>query len=71
MAHDSSPDLEAAAAALDAFLRHVGAPVDDDPELAATGPRVARLFAEELLSGYRMDPAAILSGAPRRRRPAR
>lgn len=55
-------DLESAAKALRTFLRSVGAPVDTDPELANTGNRVARLYADELLSGYGMDPAAILSG---------
>jgi GTP cyclohydrolase I len=57
----SDADLEAAARAIDSFLRAVGAPVDTDPELAATGRKVASAFHEELLRGYSMDPAAILA----------
>jgi GTP cyclohydrolase I len=56
-------DLARAARAIEEFLRAVGAPVDDDPELAQTGPRVAEAFANDLLAGYGMDPAAILADA--------
>ena len=56
-------DIGRAARAIDAFLRAVGAPVDRDPELDGTGERVARAFAEDLLAGYRMDPAVILADA--------
>jgi GTP cyclohydrolase I len=56
-------DPARAARALEEFLRAVGAPVDDDPELAETGRRVAELFADDLLSGYRMDPRTILADA--------
>ncbi|MEM9195465.1 MAG: GTP cyclohydrolase I [Myxococcota bacterium] len=53
-------DLAAAADAIDVFLRSVGAPMDD-PELRGTGARVALAFAEDLLSGYEMDPREILA----------
>lgn len=56
-------DLSRAARAIEEFLRAVGAPVDADPELRETGRRVAEAFANELLSGYRADPAAILAQA--------
>lgn len=56
-------DFARAARAIEEFLRAVGAPVDADPELAETGRRVAEAFAEDLLAGYRMDPAAILADA--------
>lgn len=56
-------DLARAARAIDEFLRAVGAPVGRDPELEGTGRRVAEAFAEDLLAGYRMDPAAILADA--------
>lgn len=54
-------DREAAAAAIEAFLRALGHPVEG--HLAGTGGRVTALFADELLDGYRLDPAALLSGA--------
>jgi GTP cyclohydrolase I len=56
----SEVDLARAAKAIEQFLRAVGAPIDDDPELADTGRRVAEAFAGDLLAGYREDPAAIL-----------
>ncbi|MCZ7683644.1 MAG: GTP cyclohydrolase I [Sandaracinaceae bacterium] len=56
-------DLSRAARAIEEFLRAVGAPVDADPELRETGRRVAEAFANELLSGYGADPAAILQEA--------
>ena len=56
-------DLEGAARAIEAFLRAVGAPVGDDPELEGTGRRVAEAWADDLLSGYAADPAHILSDA--------
>lgn len=52
-------DRSAAAAAIDAFLRALGQ--GDNPELAGTGARVASLFADELLDGYALDPAALLA----------
>jgi GTP cyclohydrolase IA len=53
-------DLEAAAEAIEAFLRALDLPIEGDPELVGTGARVAKAFAEELLSGYWMDPREIL-----------
>ena len=58
-------DLAAARRALQAFLRAVGAPVDEDPELQRTAETAARAFAEELLEGYRMDPAEVLARCTR------
>lgn len=55
-------DLERAARAIDEFLAAIGAP-SGDPELAGTGLRVAEAFAQDLLSGYDQDPAAILAEA--------
>lgn len=52
-----------AARAVRAFLHALALPVDDDPELRDTPARVARAFADELLDGYRRDPAAALAGA--------
>jgi GTP cyclohydrolase IA len=57
------PDLEAAARAIEAFLRALGHTVATEPELRDTPRLVARAFADELLGGYRMDPAAILGEA--------
>jgi GTP cyclohydrolase I len=54
-------DLAAAARAIDAFLRALGHAPETDPELAATGQLVAASFHEELLAGYRMNPAEILA----------
>ena len=53
-------DLQAAARAIEAFLTALGHPPASDPELENTGMLVARAFHEELLSGHRDDPAAIL-----------
>lgn len=53
-------DLDAAAEAIEAFLRALRLPTQGDPELVGTGARVAKAFAEELLAGYAMDPRQIL-----------
>lgn len=53
-------DLERARDAVAVLLRAVGAPVDTDPELCGTPERVAQALAEELLGGYRVDPAEVL-----------
>ena len=53
-------DLPRAARAIEDFLAAVGAP-EDDPELKGTGARVADAFANDLLSGYDLDPKTILS----------
>lgn len=58
-----SPDLDRASRAVEDLLDALGTPVDSDPELAGTGRRVAEAFANELLVGYSMDPAEILTEA--------
>jgi GTP cyclohydrolase IA len=62
-------DLDAAAEAIEAFLRALDLPTEGDPELVGTGARVAKAFAEELLSGYEMDPGEILSSDTSTRAP--
>lgn len=56
-------DRAAAAAAIEAFLRALGHPVESDPELAGTGARVAALFADELLDGDRVDIPGLFADA--------
>lgn len=51
-------DKQAAAEAIDAFLRALGH--EPAGELAGTGARVAEAWAEELLDGYSVDPGEIL-----------
>jgi GTP cyclohydrolase I len=53
-------DLAAAARAIEAFLTALGHPPASDPELHETGRLVAHAFHDELLAGYRMDPAEVL-----------
>jgi GTP cyclohydrolase I len=60
-------DRDAAAHALEAFLRALDLPVDSDPELRGTGARVASLFADELLDGYAIDVDALFEGPIERR----
>ena len=62
-------DLDAAAAAIEAFLDALELPNRGDPELVGTGARVAKAFAEELLAGYAMDPRAILASETSTRAP--
>ncbi|NLY95513.1 MAG: GTP cyclohydrolase [Myxococcales bacterium] len=62
-------DLDAAAEAIEAFLRALDLPTEGDPELVGTGMRVAKAFAEELLSGYAMDPREILASDTSTRAP--
>lgn len=52
---------EAAARAIEAFLRALGRDPAREPELAGTGERVARAWAEELLAGYAVDVDALLA----------
>lgn len=59
----SPVDRARAARAIETFLEAIGAPVGTDPELAETGARVADAYADDLLAGYAMDPAAILADA--------
>jgi GTP cyclohydrolase I len=57
----TSPDREAAARAIDMFLRALGRNPDREPELAGTGARVADAFADDLLCGYEVDVDALLA----------
>ena len=50
---------EAAAQAIEAFLRALGRDPAKEPELVGTGERVARAWAEELLEGYAVDVDAL------------
>lgn len=54
-------DREAAAKAIDAFLRALGRDPVREPELVGTGQRVAAAYADELLSGYAVDVDELLS----------
>lgn len=54
-------DRDAAARAIEAFLRALGRDPERDPELLGTGARVADAYADELLDGYRVDVDALLS----------
>jgi len=55
------PDLQAAAAALDAFLRALGRDPEREPALVGTPARVAEMFSHDLCSGYDVDPTALLA----------
>ncbi|MGD0678604.1 MAG: GTP cyclohydrolase I [Polyangiaceae bacterium] len=54
-------DREAAALAIDAFLRALGRDPEREPELAGTGQRVAAAYADELLCGYGVDVDDLLA----------
>ena len=56
-------DRQEAIKHLSAFLRAVGAPIDDDPEMKTTAERVTHAYADHLLSGYQQHPAEILAEA--------
>jgi len=56
-------DRAAAAAAIEAFLRAIGHPVESHAELSGTGQRVADLYLDELLDGDRVDLAALFVDA--------
>ncbi len=60
----SGPDVAAAARAVEALLRAV-VPADDlrRADVRGTPRRVAEALRDDLLDGYRSDPAAILSAA--------
>lgn len=45
------------------LLLGLGVDPDADPELRGTPERVARAWRDELLAGYRVDPAAVLADA--------
>jgi GTP cyclohydrolase I len=57
------PDRDAAARAIDAFLRALGRDPDREPELFGTGARVAAAYADELLAGYGVDVDGLLAQA--------
>jgi GTP cyclohydrolase I len=52
---------EAAARAIDDFLRALGRDPEHEPELLGTGARVAAAYADDLLAGYAVDVDALLS----------
>jgi GTP cyclohydrolase I len=54
-------DLDAAAGAIDSFLRALGHAPERDPSLAGTGSRVATMFADELLTGYAVNVDGLLA----------
>lgn len=54
-------DRQAAARAIESFLRAMGRDPALDPELAGTGERVAQAWADELLAGYAIDVDALLA----------
>jgi GTP cyclohydrolase IA len=54
-------DTEAAAQAIESFLRALGLDPRNVPELAGTGERVARAYADDLLRGYAVDVDALVS----------
>lgn len=56
-------DREAAARAIDAFLRALGRDPEREPELVGTGARVAAAYADELIAGYAVDIDALLAQA--------
>jgi GTP cyclohydrolase I len=54
-------DIDAAAGAIEAFLRALGRDPEREPDLAGTGARVAEAFANDLLQGYSVDVDALLA----------
>jgi GTP cyclohydrolase IA len=56
-------DREAAARAIEAFLRALGRDPEREPELVGTGARVAAAYADELMAGYAVDVDALLAQA--------
>jgi GTP cyclohydrolase I len=54
-------DRQAAARAIDAFLRALDLDPDREPALVGTGSRVAAAYADELLAGYGVDVDLVLS----------
>ncbi len=54
-------DRDAAARAIEAFLRALGHDPEREPELAGTGARVAAAYADDLLAGYGVDVDTLLS----------
>lgn len=54
-------DRDAAAQAIEAFLRALGRDPAHEPDLVGTGARVAEAFAEDLLGGYAVDIDELLA----------
>ena len=54
-------DKEAAARAIDAFLRAIGLDPAASPALLGTGKRVADAFVDDLCDGYAVDTKALLA----------
>jgi GTP cyclohydrolase I len=59
----SKPDRQAAARAIDDFLRALGRDPVREPHLAGTGARVADAYFDELCDGYAVDVDALLAEA--------
>ena len=55
------PDKQAAAGAIDAFLRALGRDPSEERELEGTGLRVADAFIDELCAGYAVDLPRLLA----------
>jgi GTP cyclohydrolase I len=55
-----APDRQAAARAIEAFLRAIGRDPEHDPSLVGTGARVADTYIDELCDGYAVDVPALL-----------
>lgn len=53
-------DRQAAATAIDAFLRAIGRDAAQEPDLVGTGARVAEAFVKDLCAGYAVDTRALL-----------
>jgi GTP cyclohydrolase I len=53
-------DRNAAASAIDAFLRAIGRDPATEPDLVGTGARVADAYVDELCAGYAVDTLALL-----------
>ena len=56
------PDRQAAARAIEDFLRAIGRDPGSEPNLVGTGGRVADAYIDELCDGYGVDVAALLGG---------
>ena len=54
-------DREAAARAIDAFLRALGRDPENEAELHGTGARVTAAYADDLIVGYAVDVDALLA----------
>ena len=57
----TKPDRQAAARAIEDFLRAIGRDPKRDPNLAGTGARVTDAFVDELCDGYAVDIEALFA----------